>query len=111
MKIGFLLHKSPEHQDAQTVKRLTEVFINEGHEVSIFLMEDGVLNVIINNAARRLSAGFDDLVTKGAKISLCTFTTEIRGLSREQFLKGVNFHSQYDLSIMINECDRFLSFV
>ena len=111
MKIGFLLHKSPEHQDSQTVKRLTAAFIDAGHEVSIFLMEDGVLNAIINNTPRRLTAGFDELVAKGAKISLCTFTTEIRGLRRDQFLEGINFHSQYDLSIMVNECDRFLSFV
>jgi sulfur relay (sulfurtransferase) complex TusBCD TusD component (DsrE family) len=111
MKIGFLLHKSPEHQDAHTVKRLAEAFAEAGHEVSIFLMEDGVLNVIINHSPRGLSAGYDPLLAKGVRIALCTYTTEIRGLSRDQFLKGVEFQSQYDLSKLVNGCDRFLSFI
>ena len=111
MKIGFLLHKSPEHQDAHTVSRLAEMFVDGGHEVAIFLMEDGVFNVITNHANKGLSAGFDKLLLIGVKIALCTHTYEIRGLGRDNFLKGVDFHSQYDLSQLINECDRFLSFV
>ncbi len=111
MKIGFLLHKSPEHQDAHTVKRLAEGFADAGHEVSIYLMEDGVLNVIINHSSRGLSANYDQLLAKGVRIGLCTHATEIRGLNREQFLKGVEFQSQYDLSKLVNGCDRFLSFV
>lgn len=111
MKIGFLLHKSPEHQDAQTVKRLADAFIDAGHEVSIFLMEDGVLNAVVVHSPKGLSAGFDRLLSKGVKIALCTYTAEIRGISHDNFYKGVEFHSQYDLSKLVNECDRFLSFV
>lgn len=111
MKIGFLLHKSPEHQDAQTVRRLAEAFVDAGHEVNIFLMEDGVLNAVINHSSGRLSAGFDKLLSKGVKIALCTYTAEIRGISRDHFLKGIDFHSQYDLSKLVNGCDRFLSFL
>ncbi len=111
MKIGFLLHKSPEHQDAHTVKRLAGEFTATGHEVSIFLMEDGVYNVVVNDSPRKLSAGFDDLISKGVKIALCTYTAEIRGLSQPDLFDGVSFHSQYDLSRLVNECDRFLSFI
>lgn len=111
MKIGFLLHKSPEHQDVHTVKKLTEAFVDAGHDVEIFLMEDGVLNALVNHSSRGLSSGFDKLLSKGVNISLCTHTVDIRGLSHESFLKGVAFHSQYDLSRMINECHRFLSFL
>lgn len=111
MKIGFLLHKSPEHQDAHTVKRLAEAFVDAGHEVSIFLMEDGIFNAIINHSHRGLSPGFDKLLAKGVKIALCAHTAEIRGVSRDNFLKGVDFHSQYDLSGLVNESDRFLSFI
>src|SRR3989337_3587304 len=107
MKIGFLLHKSPEHQDAHTCKRLAEAFADVGHEVSIFLMEDGVLNLVINHSPRGLSAGYDPLLERGVKIALCTYTTEIRGLKRDQFLKGGEFHIQYDLSKLVNGCDRF----
>lgn len=111
MKIGFLLHKSPEHQDAHTVKRLAEGFVEMGHEVNIFLMEDGVYNVAVNNSPRKLSAGFDNLIPKGVKIAICTYTAEIRGLNQPDIFDGVDFHSQYDLSRLVNECDRFLSFV
>ncbi len=111
MKIGFLLHKSPEHQDAHTVARLAEGFADGGHEVAIFLMEDGVFNVITNHVNKGLSSGFDKLLSKGVKIALCSYTSEIRGMGRDNFLNGVDFHSQYDLSRLISECDRFLSFV
>ncbi len=111
MKIGLLLHKSPEHQDAHTVKRLAEGFTDMGHEVRIFLMEDGIYNVVVNNSPKRLSAGFDVLISKGVKISLCTYTAEIRGLNQPDLFDGVDFHSQYDLSKLVNESDRFLSFV
>lgn len=113
MKIGFLLHKSPEYQDAYTVRRLAEAFAEEGHETSIFLMEDGIFNAInpITNSDKRMSAGFDILISKGVKIAMCTHTANLRGIERSNFLKGVDFHSQYDLSQRIKECDRFLSFV
>lgn len=111
MKIGFLLHKSPEHQDAYTVKRLADAFVDAGHEVSIFLMEDGVFNVVISHSSRGVSAGFDKLVSRGVRIALCTYTAEIRGLNSANVFEGVDFHSQYDLSKLVNECDRFLSFV
>ena len=111
MKIGFLLHKSPEHQDTHTVKRLAESFAEMGHEVSIFLMEDGVYNVAVNNSPRKLSAGFNDLIPKGVKIALCTYTAEIRGLNKADIFDGVDFYSQYDLSKLVNESDRFLSFL
>ena len=111
MKIGFLLHNSPEHHDSHTVKRLAESFIDLGHEVSIFLMEDGVYNAFINHSAKGLSPGFDKLITKGAKVSLCTFTADIRGLKKENIIEGVEFQSQYDLSRLVSESDRFLSFV
>src|SRR3990170_5519705 len=111
MKIGFLLHKSPEHQDVHTVKRLAEGFADMGHDVSIFLMEDGVYNVVENNSPRKLSAGFDTLISKGVKIALCTYTAEIRGLKQPDLFDGVDFHSQYDLSKLVNECDRLLSFL
>lgn len=113
MKIGFLLHKSPEHQDAHTVRKLAETFADSGHEVSVFLMEDGILNAVSikNQQGRGLSAGFDVLIPKGVKVALCTYTAEIRGIAHDSILKGVDFHSQYDLSKLISECDRFLSFV
>ena len=111
MKIGFLLHKSPEHQDVHTVKRLAEGFADMGHDVSIFLMEDGVYNVVVNNSPRKLSAGFDSLISKGVKLALCTYTAEIRGLNQPDLFDGAAFHSQYDLSKLVNECDRFLSFL
>ena len=68
-------------------------------------------NAVVNNSPGKLSAGFDNLISKGVKIALCTYTAEIRGLNQPDLFDGVDFHSQYDLSKLVNECDRFLSFV
>jgi len=111
MKVLFLLYKSPEHQDVWTVKRLAEGLIKAGHEVYIFLMEDGVYNAVVNSSPGSLSSGFDRLVSAGVEITLCTYTAEARGLVHSDFIEGVRMGSQYDLSKMVRESDRVLSFI
>jgi sulfur relay (sulfurtransferase) complex TusBCD TusD component (DsrE family) len=110
VKIGFLLTTSPEHQDGHTVYHLSETFLERGAAVEIFLMEDGVYHGVKKNSLKRLGPDFTFLVKKGVPISACSFNTEIRGLSEENFIEGVQLRSQYDLSRLVGECDRFLSF-
>ena len=110
MKLGILITTSPEHQNTYTIMRLCEAFLEKRHEVEIFLMDDGVYNAIKNSARHRLYTGMEELINKGARLSLCTLTAEMRGLNEEDFIEGVVMGSQYDFSRIVSGADRFLTF-
>lgn len=110
MKVGFLLTTSPEHQDGHTVCRLSEGFLAQGVAVEIFLMEDGVYHGIKNPSPRKLGPDLQALIGQGVPVSVCSFNTEVRGIQEKDLLDGVHMRSQYDLSKMVGECDRFLTF-
>ncbi len=45
MKLGILLTTSPENENTSTVISISSAARELGHEVSIFLMYDGVYNI------------------------------------------------------------------
>lgn len=107
MKFGMLLTTSPEKENSETLIKLAHAALDSGHEVAVFLMDDGVYNVV--NGVD-VSTRFAGLTTKGASLALCAHTAELRGVKREDFIEGVSFGGQYDLAIIANEADRFLTF-
>jgi sulfur relay (sulfurtransferase) complex TusBCD TusD component (DsrE family) len=99
MKLGILLTTSPEKEDKYTVIKFTESALNSGIEVNIFLMCDGIYN--INDKA------FLSLLDKGANITVCAQNAYDKDIPKRE---GILFGSQYDLAVIVNESDRFLSF-
>ncbi|MBI1819444.1 MAG: DsrE family protein [Nitrospirae bacterium] len=110
MHIGILLTTSPEHQNTFTVYQLAASFIRLDHTVDIFLMDDGVFNVLVNVSKRKLFSRFDDLIEKKVNIALCAMSAESRGVKREDLMPGTGYSSQTELSEIVKKCDRFLSF-
>lgn len=109
MTFGFLLTTSPERADARTVVRLAEAALETGHRVEIFLMGDGVYNVV---AAPKhpVSGEFVRLMEFGVPITLCATSTGARGVTKESVLPGVRFGSQYDHAQIVARADRVLTF-
>ena len=99
MKLGILLTTSPENENTNTVIEISKAARDEGHEVSIFLMYDGVYNVNKKE--------FADLVIKGVDIAICAFNAEQRKVAR---VEGILFGSQYDHACIASDVDRFISF-
>lgn len=99
MKLGILLTTSPENENTHTVIAISKAARLQGHDVSIFLMYDGVYNIHKKE--------FVELVDKGVNIAVCTLNVEQRKLSR---MDGVLFGSQYDHACIASEVDRFVSF-
>ncbi len=110
MKIGILMTSSPEHQNAHTVGRLSEGFLEAGHSVTLFLMDDGVYNAVKNDSKNRLFSNIEGLMAKGAKVYLCAVTAQARGLGLDHFLTGIELSSQFELSQIVEDSDRFLAF-
>ncbi|MFA4936573.1 MAG: DsrE family protein [Candidatus Methanoperedens sp.] len=99
MKLGILLTTSPENENTNTVIEISKAAREQGHDVSIFLMYDGVYNV--NNKE------FAELVNKGVEITICAFNAEQRRVAK---VDGILFGSQYDHACIANSADRFVSF-
>jgi len=109
MTFGFLLTTSPERADARTVVRLAEAALQAGHRVELFLMDDGVYNVVAG-PKHPASGGFARLMDAGAAITVCATNTGPRGVTKEAALPGVRFGSQYDHAQMVARADRVLTF-
>ncbi len=99
MKLGILLTTTPENENTSTVISISRAAREQGHEVSIFLMYDGVYNVHKKE--------FVELVDKGVSIAVCALNVEQRKVNR---VDGILFGSQYDHACIANGVDRFISF-
>jgi predicted peroxiredoxin len=99
MKLGILLTTSPENENTITVIALSRAARKEGHDVSIFLMYDGVYNVNKKE--------FTELIEKGVNIAVCALNVEQRKVNR---VDGILFGSQYDHACIASDVDRFISF-
>ncbi len=109
-QIGILLNTSPEHQNTYSACKLLEVFLEAGHGAELFLMNDGIYNVLKNDSPYRLFGGVHDLMDKGLKVSLCLTTGDIRGFGEADFIDGVECRSQDHLADIVAASDYFLHF-
>jgi len=98
MKLGILLTTSPENENTHTVIEISKAALSQGKKVSIFLMADGVYNV--NHSA------FMELAGQGAEIIVCAYNASQRKVEIDESISG----SQYDLALIAEECDKFISF-
>lgn len=99
MKLGILLTTSPENENTNSVIAISSAALEQGHEVFIFLMYEGVYNIHKKE--------FSELVNKGVNITLCALNAEQRKVNK---VDGVLFGSQYDHACNASEVDRFLTF-
>ena len=99
MKLGILLTSSPENENTNTVIEISRAAREKGHEVSIFLMYDGVYNVHKKE--------FAELAGKGVSIAVCALNAEQRKIGK---VDGILFGSQYDHACIAQGVDRLISF-
>ncbi len=99
MKLGILLTTSPENENTNTVIAMSKAAKEAGHEVSIFLMYDGVYNAYKKE--------FAELIDKGVNIAVCALNAEQRRMGK---VDGILFGSQYDHACIASNVDRFISF-
>jgi sulfur relay (sulfurtransferase) complex TusBCD TusD component (DsrE family) len=110
LTIGILMTTSPEHQNTYTVARLASALLSDGHAVELFLMDDGIYNLISVPKAGSAASLLQTVQNQGMKIVLCTQSAENRGVSEKDCLAGVAWRSQHELSRMVAGSDRFLAF-
>ena len=100
MKILFLIHKGFASPVADSAIKTARAALEAGHEVTVFIMAEGVTLLARED--------FRSLAADGAQVTVCEH-------NRVQFqapegVEGVKYGSQYDLAGYIQDCERVVSF-
>jgi|SRR5208283_2418369 len=100
MKLGIIVTQTPY---ANKIVDITKAAVKRGHSVSIFFTDDGIYlikNVDVANL-RNL---------ENVEMSLCNFSLQGRKLADSEVPEGVINGTQYQNSLIHNECDKLLFF-
>lgn len=98
-KLAVLLSTPPDTPDVHTVVNLTKAALDQGVEVYLYLLDDGVLNFD--------QPVIDELLAQGVKMYCCAYAAQKRNIPRSE--KAV-FGGLFVLLNLINSCDRFIAF-
>ena len=110
-RVLILLLRSPEWTPYATVLRLADALLSEGCHVTLFLMDDAVLGLVAPHGKPRELAPVFLLLSRGAEVSVCQSTAEVRGVAPEDLPPGARFETQVQLGHLAGTVDLFLPFV
>jgi predicted peroxiredoxin len=99
MKIGFLITRDVY---ADKIVAIAGAAAKRGHTVTVFMTDDGVKLLKDERIA-----GLRNTV---AEMSICDFSARSRNITEKDIPAGVTAGTQYQNSLMHNECDRVLIF-
>ncbi len=100
MRLLMLVHAGPESSVIGTVTGVAGESRAKGHEVTLFLMSTGVMNLARED--------FVSLVGDGVNITVCEHNR--KEYKAPSGIEGIRYGSQYDLATYMVDCDRFISF-
>ena len=99
MNLGMLLITKGYKED---VVGLIEAAIDEGHQVNVFMMDEGVFY-----------CQDDDIValntSENVAMSLCDRSCHLRGITAEMIPEGITEGSQLQNAMMHNSSDRIIN--
>jgi sulfur relay (sulfurtransferase) complex TusBCD TusD component (DsrE family) len=102
-QLGILVATSPRADDFALFASHVKAALERGHEVALFLMDDGT--------GYALDARVIALIDAGVEVAMCAMDAERRGIDCAQAeAAGVLVGSQYDHARLVRDSDRFLSF-
>lgn len=98
MKLGILVNTD---RHAKAIIGLTRAAISKGHQVTLFMMDDGV-RLLHNSSIVSLHE------ISGVSMSFCQYSTDVIGVSTKGLAKEVVSGSQYDNALMTRDADRVI---
>jgi sulfur relay (sulfurtransferase) complex TusBCD TusD component (DsrE family) len=114
-KMLILLCESPfQNETVDHALEISKSALGKGHEVDIYLMMDGVYNLVTSQSGEpfhmdSISDRFKELIGLGATISGCRVCMELRGVTEKMLPEGVDIGGIFDLGEMMTEADIVLS--
>lgn len=100
MNLGIVITQTAH---AKKIIELTQAAVKKGHSVNIFMTDDGIY--LVKNSA---VAGLRKL--DNVEMSLCNYSAQGRNLATEEVPEGITNGTQYQNSLIHNECDKVLFF-
>ena len=101
-KIGFLLARPPSHTSAETVHGLARAALDAGHEVYLYLIDEGVKNIHTDH--------YRSLAQGGARVFACAYGCQQHHVPTATIDPKMSLCGLVVLSGIIDACDPFLSF-
>ena len=101
-KLGILLALPPSHGSVGTTLGLAQAALDAGHEVYLYLIDEGVKNLH--------SPPYKALAQAGAKVFACAYGCQQHGVPTTTVDSRVSLSGLVVLSGIIDGCDRFLAF-
>lgn len=101
-KLGLLLALPPAHASSTTVRILAETALKEGHEVYLYLIDEGVKNMS--------EPGYTSLAHGGAKLFVCAYGCQQHHVPTDKVDPAVSLCGLVVLSGIIDACEPFLAF-
>ena len=101
-KDGFLLALPPSHESSRTVTGLARAAIQAGHEVYLYLIDEGVKNM--------QSESYRDLAGSGVRVFVCAYGCQQHHVSTVDTEKNFSLCGLVVLSGLIEACEPFVSF-
>jgi len=99
-KLGILLATPEEHANTETVLALVRACRARGDEALVYLVDDGVRNLLREDVA---ALGAES----GVRLYCCAHGAQTRGVPRGG---PALFCGLYTLHSLVGACDRFLAF-
>jgi predicted peroxiredoxin len=101
-KLGLLLALPPSHESAATVYGLSQAALTAGHEVYLYLIDEGVKNLS--------SPQYRQIAQSGAKVFACAYGCQQHHVSTADLDPSISLSGLVVLSGIIDACEPFLSF-
>lgn len=101
-KVGFLLALPPSHASATTVHGLAQAALAAGHEVYLYLIDEGVKNMPTDR--------YRGLAHTGAKVFICAYGCQQHNVPTTEADSNMSLCGLVVLSGIIDTCKPFLSF-
>jgi sulfur relay (sulfurtransferase) complex TusBCD TusD component (DsrE family) len=99
-KLGLMLSTSPEHPNLETTLGLSQVALDRGADLYLYLIDDGV-RALDDPRVRALPA-------RGAKLFVCAYGCQKRGVPLQD-VPGVTYCGLVVLTDIVNNTDRFIA--
>ncbi|MBI3357597.1 MAG: DsrE family protein [Nitrospirae bacterium] len=101
-KVGLLLALPPSHSSVATVHGLAQAALEAGHEVYLYLIDEGVKNAS--------TPQYRSLAQLGAKVFICAYGCQQHHVSTSNIDPNMSLCGLVVLSGIIDACMPFLSF-
>lgn len=101
-KLGLLLALPPSDPSATTVHGLAQAALEAGHEVYLYLIDEGVRNID--------SSSYRHLAASGVRMFACAYGCQQHHVSTSHIDSSISLSGLVVLSGIIDACEPFLSF-